>query len=50
MNKKEQLQILKQTKMSFKELTKKGVIPEGASPYYINALAKQQLKIRWQRF
>lgn len=37
-------------KNAFKELTKKGVIPEGASPYYINALAKQQLKLDGREF
>ena len=36
-------------KNAFKELTK-GVIPEGASPYYINALAKQQLKLDGRDF
>ena len=37
-------------KNAFKELTKNGVIPEGASPYYINALAKQQLKLDGREF
>jgi hypothetical protein len=31
-------------KNAFKELVKNKTIPEGASPYYINALAKNQLK------
>lgn len=37
-------------KNAFKELVKNGVIPEGASPYYINALAKQQLKLDGREF
>ena len=37
-------------KNAFKELTRNGVIPEGASPYYINALAKQQLKLDGREF
>ena len=31
-------------KQAFKDIVKQGVIPEGASPYYINQLAKNQLK------
>lgn len=37
-------------KNAFKELVKNKVIPEGASPYYINALAKQQLKLDGREF
>lgn len=39
-----------QNKDAFKNLVKNGVIPEGASPYYINALAKQQLKLDGREF
>jgi hypothetical protein len=37
-------------KNAFKEVVRNGVIPEGASPYYINALAKQQLKLDGREF
>ena len=33
-----------QNKNAFKDLVKQGTIPEGANPYYINQLAKNQLK------
>ncbi len=35
---------IKQNKDGFKQLIKDKVIPQGASPYYINQLAKSQLK------
>ena len=35
---------IKQNKEGFKQLIKDKVIPQGASPYYINQLAKSQLK------